>query len=152
MQGVDLIIAIAVVAGLLMLIELLVPTGGVLAIIGAIGLIAAGVLAFGDDGEYADYAGGGLVAFGILSIVTFFVITPKVVRSQLDEPVRTGAEGLIGMKGEVREQLNPDGSVYVDGALWKARVSKGAAELDVGNSVEVQEVDGLTLVVGPAGE
>lgn len=145
----DLIIAIAVVAGLLMLVELLVPTGGVLAILGAIGLMGAGVMAFGDDGEYADYAGGGLVAFGVLSILTFFVITPKVVRAQLDEPIRTGSEGLIGMKGEVREQLNPVGSVYVDGALWKARVADDAGELGVGNSVRVDSVDGLTLVVAP---
>lgn len=148
----DLIIGIAVVAAVLMLIELLLPTGGVLAIIGALGLIAAGVLAFGDDGEYADYAGGGLVAFGILSILTFFVITPKVVRAQLDEPVRTGSEGLVGQKGEVREQLNPVGFVYVDGALWKARAADGAREQGVGNSVRVESVDGLTLVVSPADE
>ena len=128
------------------------PTGGVLAIIGAIGLIAAGVLAFGDDGEYADYAGGGLVAFGLLSIATIVIVTPKVVRAQLDEPVRTGAEGLVGRRGEVREQLNPIGSVWVDGALWKARMAEGANELGVGNSVRVESVDGLTLVVAPAGE
>lgn len=148
----DLIIAIAVVAAVLMLVELLLPTGGVLAIIGALGLIAAGVLAFGDDGEYSDYAGGGLIAFGLLSIATIFVITPKVLRSQRDEHVRTGEEGLVGQKGEVREQLNPVGFVFVDGALWKARVAEGATEQGVGNSVRVESVDGLTLVVGPADE
>ncbi len=148
----DLIIGIAVVAAVLMLIELLLPTGGVLAIIGALGLIAAGVLAFGDDGEYADYAGGGLIAFGLLSIATVLVITPKVVRAQLDEHVRTGAEGLIGKRGEVREQLNPVGFVYVDGALWKARMAEGAPEQGVGNRVRVDSVDGLTLVVAPEDE
>ena len=45
-SGVDVIIVISVIAAGLLLVELLLPTGGVLAIVGAIGLVAAGVLAF----------------------------------------------------------------------------------------------------------
>lgn len=148
----DVIIVIAAVAAALFLVELLLPTGGVLAIIGALGLIAAGILAFGEDGDYADYAGGGLIALGILSIATFFVITPKILSAHRDEPVRTGWEELIGRDAEVREQLNPVGSVWVEGALWRARVADEAGPQAVGNRVRVDSVEGLTLVVSPGGE
>lgn len=143
----EVVIVIAALASLLLLFELLLPTGGVLAIIGAIGLVAAGVVAFGDDTKTSDYAGAGLITFGVLSIITFFVITPKVIRAHRDEPVRTGWEELVGMDGEVREPLNPEGQIWLDGALWKAKVADGAPAAAIGNRVRVDAVDGLTLVV-----
>ncbi|MDP9187615.1 MAG: hypothetical protein M3O25_00010 [Actinomycetota bacterium] len=146
----EIVIAIAAIAAVLLLVELLLPTGGVLAIIGALGLVAAGVVAFGEDGDFADYAGAGLITFGVLSLATFFIITPKILRAHRDEPVRTGWEELAGKVAEVREPLNPQGQVWIDGALWKARVADGASEAGIGNRVRIDSIDGLTLVVSPA--
>lgn len=148
----DLIIAISIIAGALLLAELLLPTGGVLAIVGAIGLVAAGVLAFQEDTDFSDYAGAGLITFGVLSIATFFIITPKVLKSQTENEVVTGWERLMGKSAEVRESLNPVGAVWIEGALWKARVADGEPEVAIGNSVRIESVDGLTLVVTPAQE
>lgn len=145
----ELIVVIAAVAAGLFLVELLLPTGGVLAVIGAIGLIAAGVIAFGEEGEFSEYAGAGLVTLGVLSVITFFVITPKIINAHRDEPIRTGWEELLGHTAEVRDPLDPVGQVWIEGALWKARVAHGAAHIPIGSSVRVQSVDGLTLVVGP---
>ena len=146
-SGVDVIIVISVIAAGLLLAELLLPTGGVLAIVGAIGLVAAGVLAFQEDTDFSDYAGAGLITFGVLSILTFFIITPKVLKSQTDNEVVTGWERLMGKSAEVREPLNPVGAVWIEGALWKARVGDGEPEVGIGNSVRIESVDGLTLVV-----
>ncbi len=147
----ELIVIIIAAVGIgLLLMELMLPTGGALAVIGAAGLIVAGIIAFGDDSKYADYAGGGLVALGALSILSFFVITPKIVRAQRDEPIRTGWEELIGEPAEVRTPLDPVGNVFVGGALWRARAVGGAKPVEVGNMVLIHDVDGLTLVVGPA--
>lgn len=148
----EIVIAIAVIASLLLLVELLLPTGGVLAIIGAIGLVAAGMVAFSDDTRASDFAGAGLITFGVLSLITFFVITPKVIRAHRDEPVRTGWEELVGMSGEVREPLDPQGQIWLDGALWKAKVPDGEPAAAIGNRVRVDSVDGLTLVVSAAEE
>jgi membrane-bound serine protease (ClpP class) len=60
--------------------------------------------------------------------------------------VQTGAEGLVGEKGEVIQELAPDGRVRVHGEIWSARSPVPAA---VGQAVRVAEVDGLTLVVEP---
>jgi len=146
----ELVIIIAAIAVGLLLVELLAPTGGVLAVIGAAGFVAAGILAL-DDSEVADYVGPGLITLGALSLITMFIITPKVLRAHRDEPVRTGWEELIGREAEVREPLDPSGQVWVEGALWQARVADGAPAIGPGNRVMVESVDGLTLVVKPVG-
>ena len=146
--------AVAIIAGiavLLLIVELLLPTGGVLALIGAAGLVAAGIVALNDGGDAADYAGPALIAAGVLSAIAVFIITPKVIRAHRDEPVRTGWEELVGKDAEVREALNPQGQVWIEGALWKARASDGDAPISIGNRVRVESVDGLTLIVKPAG-
>jgi membrane-bound ClpP family serine protease len=145
---VEIVLIIAVLAAALFLFELLLPTGGVLAVIGAAGLVAAGVLALGEDSEVADYAGPGLITLGVLSVVAFFVITPKIIRAHRDEP-RTGWEELVGREAEVREPLDPVGAIWVEGGLWRARVGDGEPPLGVGDRVLIESVDGLTLVVRP---
>jgi membrane-bound serine protease (ClpP class) len=149
MDGMDLVIVIAVVAAALLLAELLLPTGGLLAVIGAAGFVAAGIVALGEDSEISDYVGPGLITLGVLSIITFFVITPKVIRAHRDEPIRTGWEELIGREAEVREPLDPSGQVWIEGALWRARVADGAPAIGLGDRVLIEAVDGLTLVVKP---
>jgi membrane-bound serine protease (ClpP class) len=145
------VIVIAVVAAGLLLAELLLPTGGLLAVIGAAGFVAAGILALNEDSEVADYVGPGLITLGALSLLTVFIITPKVLRAHRDEPIRTGWEELIGREAEVREPLDPSGQVWIEGALWKAKVEDGEPAIGLGNRVLIESVDGLTLVVKPVG-
>jgi membrane protein implicated in regulation of membrane protease activity len=59
---------------------------------------------------------------------------------------QTGAEAMIGQVAEVVAACHPTGQVRVQGELWEARCAEGA---DVGQSVRIEELDGLTLVVGP---
>ena len=149
METVAIIGGIAVI---LLFVELLLPTGGVLALIGALGLVAAGILALGDNTNASDYVGPALITLGVLSAATFFVITPKILRAHRDEPVRTGWEEMVGSEGEVREPLDPKGQIWIDGALWKARVAEGVPEAGIGNRVRIESFDGLTLVVKPVGD
>ncbi|HET8976021.1 MAG TPA: NfeD family protein [Solirubrobacterales bacterium] len=145
----EVVIVISAIAAALLLAELLLPTGGVLAVIGAAGLIAAGLVAFGEDGDASDFAGAGLITLGVLSVATFFLITPKILRAHRDEPIRTGWEELLGDEAEVRETLDPEGAVWIEGALWRARVADDAPRVELGTRVLVESVDGLTLVVRP---
>lgn len=71
--------------------------------------------------------------------------------------VRTGAEGLIGHMGVVRNWTDGTGSVDLDGAVWRARRSVCAdeeepPELHRGDTVVVEQLNGLTLSVRPAEE
>jgi len=58
--------------------------------------------------------------------------------------VTTGAEAMIGETAEVVEACRPNGIVQLRGELWEARCEEGA---DRGDTVRVESLDGLTLVV-----
>jgi membrane protein implicated in regulation of membrane protease activity len=55
---------------------------------------------------------------------------------------------LVGRHGIVRSILNPEGHVYIDEALWRARAIDGG-KLRVGSPVTVTDVDGPVLLVEP---
>ncbi len=60
--------------------------------------------------------------------------------------ITTGAEGLIGERADVIDACEPKGRVKLMGEIWNAVCPEGA---DVGQAVEVTEVDRLTLTVKP---
>jgi membrane-bound serine protease (ClpP class) len=142
--------AIIALIGLgLLLAELLLPTGGILAAIGIAGLTAAGIVALNSDSEAADYIGGALIALGIVSAISFYFISRKVLAAHREERVRTGTEGIIGSAGEARSSIDPDGRVWLGGTNWSARLAAGSEPIRLGDRVTVEAVDGLTLVVRP---
>lgn len=58
--------------------------------------------------------------------------------------VQAGAEALVGKTARVVAACRPEGWVRVEGELWRARCVAGA---DLGESVRVVSVEGLTLEV-----
>jgi membrane-bound serine protease (ClpP class) len=138
------LIAIALLAG-----ELLLSTGGVLAALGALGLVAAGILALNSDSGAADYVGPALIALGVLSLVAFYFVTRKVLEAHRSEPVRTGIEELVGGVAEARSALDPEGQVWAGGTIWSARLAGGEEPVRLGDRVRIDAVEGLTLVVRP---
>jgi membrane-bound serine protease (ClpP class) len=142
-------VVIAIIGVGLLLAELLLPTGGILAVLGVLGLTAAGIAAFGSDSNAADYAGGALIALGILSGVSFYFVTRKVVAAHRDEDIRTGTEEMVGSTAVARTSIDPDGRVWLGGTIWSARLAEGATPIRLGDKVRVEAVDGLTLVVRP---
>lgn len=63
--------------------------------------------------------------------------------------IRTGAEGLIGERGEVIVPCRPRGKVKLMGEIWDAVCPEGA---DEGDGVEVVSLERLTLTVRPLGD
>jgi membrane-bound serine protease (ClpP class) len=133
----------------LLVAELLLSTGGVLAALGALGLIVGGVLALESNSSAADYVGPALIALGLLSLVAFYFITRKVIEAHRDQPVQTGTEELVGSLAEARSDIDPEGRVWAEGTVWSARLADGGAPVRLGDRVRVDAVDGLTLVVHP---
>jgi membrane-bound serine protease (ClpP class) len=58
--------------------------------------------------------------------------------------VQAGVETLVGERAQVVSPCRPLGQVRIHGELWRARCEAGA---DVGESVRVDSVEGLTLKV-----
>jgi membrane-bound serine protease (ClpP class) len=129
--------------------ELLLPTGGILALFGIAGLVTGGIVAIGSESGSADWVGGALIALAILSAISFFLITRKVVRTTRFLPKLGGTEEMIGAEAEARSSIDPTGKVFMRGTLWSARLADGVGPVQFGDKVQVEAVDGLTLVVRP---
>jgi membrane-bound serine protease (ClpP class) len=140
-------VVVALVGFGLLVAELLLPTGGLLALVGAAGLVAGGIVALDSSSDSADVIGPALITLGILSGISFYVVTRKVVAAHRDQPVRGGAEELIGSSAEARSTIDPEGQVWAQGTVWGARLADGAAPVGLGDRVRVEAIDGLTLVV-----
>ncbi len=148
----DFYVILALVGVALLLAELLLPTGGVMAVLGSVGLVAGGVVALtaDSDSSAAEIAGPALITIGILSVVTFFVVGRKVLDAHRDEPIRAGHEELIGAPAQVRTSLDPTGQIWIEGALWRARLDGDWDDVPrPGDRVIVVAIEGLTLVVRP---
>jgi membrane-bound serine protease (ClpP class) len=61
------------------------------------------------------------------------------------QPIATGQEGLIGRLAQVRKRLEPEGMVFVEGALWRAVSEDG--DVEPGEYVRVTGVYELRLTV-----
>jgi membrane-bound serine protease (ClpP class) len=144
---VDLFVVIAIAAFVLLLVELTLPTGGALAALGALGLIASGVLALSSDSDVAEIAGPALITLGVLSAVTAYFVGRKVIAAQRGQRTKTG--DLIGARAEARSTIDPEGQVWIEGALWRARLADGGSPARLGDRVRVEAIEGLTLVVRP---
>jgi membrane-bound ClpP family serine protease len=94
----------------------------------------------------------GLAAGAVTAVYAWIVVRKAFAVSR--RAVRSGAEGLVGRVGEVRAAPAPLGQVYLDGALWRARLWAGDedAVLQRGDPIVVERVDGLTLTVRRAEE
>jgi membrane-bound serine protease (ClpP class) len=138
-----LLLALAVA---LLIAEAHLPSG-VLGALGIGSLVLAGVL-YREEGHDLPIVAIVLVALALGAFVWF--ASRKVLASYRSQPVRTGYEELKGATAEVRSPVDPEGQVFVQGSVWRARLAPGEAPAPVGGRVTIESVDGLTLVVRPA--
>lgn len=114
---------------------------------GTLFLILSGVFMFDRETDPTSIP---VVVIAGLVLGGFMMFVIERAGKARSRPVMTGWEELIGMTGEVRTGLNPAGQIFIDGALWRAELSPEAAaagRVPVGESVRVESVRGLTLIV-----
>ena len=88
-----------------------------------------------------------IVPVVLFNVLFFVVIMTTVLRAQGSQAI-TGAEGMEGQVGVVRSLLNPEGHIFVNGALWRARAPESAGKVSTGTKVRVLGLnDRLTLDV-----
>jgi membrane-bound serine protease (ClpP class) len=137
-------VLLILLAFLLFIIDLKAVTHGVLTTGGIIAMTLGGLLLI-DTGFLSEGINIPLLLITVLVIAGIFVfILQKVIISRR-RPYEAGEESMIGNVGSVREQLDPIGMVFVNGALWQATSTSGP--LPVGTRVAVVAVNGLHLKV-----
>ena len=84
-----------------------------------------------------------IIGFWIVKDVVLF---PFVWRAYDWE--RSGqSRSMIGERGIAKERLAPKGYVQVHGELWRAEIINGGPPIEMGQSVKIVKMDGLTLFV-----
>lgn len=81
-----------------------------------------------------------------LSALFWFVVVLTIILRAQAGPEGVDLADLVGRHGIVRSVLNPEGHVFLDDALWRARSAEGT-KLKVGSPISVTAVDGPILVV-----
>ena len=119
--------------------ELKVQSYGLLTIGGLISLALGSIMLFEDLKVSLR-----LMAPTIVLIGAFFAIVSALAFKAYRSRPRSGLEGLIGEIGIVKEDIDPEGLVFVHGEYWKAVSDK---KIPSGEKVEVQDIDGLLLKV-----
>jgi membrane-bound ClpP family serine protease len=145
-------VALLLVGAALLVAEAHVPAG-ILGVAGGLSLAAgAGLAIAGAGGGVGIILPAALAAVAVsalwLTIATRKALATRQLRAS------SGREALSGRLGVVRNWTGASGQVLVDGALWRARRSWADedGELDEGDSVVVENVNGLTLAVRRAEE
>lgn len=120
-----------------------------LSIAGVVSLVGSGIWMFDRNTDPTSIIA---VTIGSVALGLFMLFVIERASETRGAPVRYGPEELAGRTGDVRVPLRPDGQVFVDGALWQARLADPASKLGTGEKVVVVEVQGLTLIVEPQTE
>jgi membrane-bound serine protease (ClpP class) len=84
------------------------------------------------------------VVTGLLTLAFFAFFIRKILIARR-RPAFAGAESMVGAVGEAREELAPEGLVFVAGALWKAVATP--EPIHAGSPVKVVGRKGLQLEV-----
>ncbi len=152
------------VAILLVVVELFVPSGGVIAVVAAIAALAGVVSLFMEGTTWGFIGLSGVVIATPIVIIGGFKIwsSTKIGRVMLGEDAqaeirRRKAEeqrqldeirSLVGLEGEALTDLRPIGTVRIDGKRYDAQ-----AELkfvDAGSRIVVTHADAFAIKVRPA--
>jgi len=127
----------------LMVLDVRMRRLGPLTAVGLIAFTAGSVLAWrglASDLRISPWLIGGAVVASLL----YYGFGLTVALQSRDRIVNT-QRGLIGLVGEARGRLAPEGPVFVKGALWRGRTA--GAEIAQGTPVRVRGVEGLVLRV-----
>lgn len=132
---------------ILFILEVKITSYGLLTVGGVVSLILGTLLmfqstpkAFGISWPFILIVAGVMIGLIVLIIIL-------AVRTHIRKPT-TGKKGMIGLVGEARSNLDPEGSVYVRGEYWTAVVA--GAKIKKGEKVKVITMEGMMLKVEKA--
>ncbi|HGY57051.1 MAG TPA: nodulation protein NfeD [Caldithrix abyssi] len=130
-----------VFAIILFLLEIKIPSYGLLTIGGVVSLTLGSIMLFDSPLPFLQVSWQVILTVVLLSVLFFVFAIGMAIRIHRTKP-KTGIEGMIGEIGEVYKPLNPAGTVKVHGEYWKATSDR---PLKKGQKVKVVRVDEKSL-------
>ena len=138
-------ILLIILAMIFFIMEMMITSYGLLSIAGVTSLFLGSLMLFENASPELRVAWQVFLPTIVIVSAFFVTLASLVFKAQVSKP-KTGANGLVGEIGVVKEDIMPEGKVFVHGELWNAtsknRISKGA-------KVRVIKVVNLVLDVEP---
>ena len=134
-----LLIALAII---FFVMEIKVTSYGALSLGGLISLTIGSIMLF-DDLKVSLK----LMAPTVFLVGGFFVIVSTLAFRAYRTRPKTGKDGLIGEIGLVKEDIDPEGLIFVHGEYWRATAGE---KIEADEKVEVEGAEGLILRVKKA--
>ena len=139
-------VLLMVLALILFVADIVAPTHGFLSVGGVFALLLG--MAFLINTGPIGLGVNPVVSVGAAAVtLAFFFFFIRKVWMARRQPALSGADSMLGALGEAREELAPEGLVFVQGALWKA---SAATPIPAGSPVRVVGRKGLQLEVAQA--
>jgi membrane-bound serine protease (ClpP class) len=142
-------VLLVILAVVFFLIDLQIAGFGVFTIGGVAALVAGGLLLFSGASPELRVSPFAIGAAVVLSLLFFVSVMAAALRVRSRRPV-TGEEGMVGMIGEAKTDIAPEGTVLTKGTLWRARTMETG--IAAGSKVRVMATEGLLLLVEPLHE
>src|SRR6266567_4283067 len=144
-------LALMILAFVLLVLDVKLPTHGVLTVGAVISLVFGAFIFFNSGGPYNGPQVNPLIVYsmaGLIGLIGLTLVT-IVVRAQR-RGMKSGVEGMIGAKAIALTPLLPEGRVRYEGEDWAAVLEPPATSVDAGSEVQIVAVVGLRLHVQPA--
>jgi len=138
-------ILLIILALVFFIMEMKIASYGLLSIAGIIALLLGSLMLFNSGDPQMRLSLTVLIPTLVLVSGFFVAVAALVFKTQLSKPL-TGAQGLVGEIGIVKNDIMPAGKVFVHGELWNATAK---VPIQQGARVRVVNVVNLVLEVEP---
>ncbi len=135
-----LLMALAII---FFILEVKVTSYGALTIGGIVSLFLGSLMLFESPLPYMR-ASLSIIIFVVIAMAAFFIFAVGFGLKAQRGKIATGKRGMVGEVGVARSPLKPEGSVFVQGEIWKAVSDE---PIEKGEKVVVKEVEQMTLKV-----
>ncbi|MEV5984367.1 NfeD family protein [Streptomyces sp. NPDC052051] len=113
-----------------------------------LGMLAVGALA----AAAVDGLGGGavlqVIVFAVVSVALIAVVRPIAARHRSQPQLSTGIDALKGKQAVVLERVDgAGGRIKLAGEIWSARSLDTGRAYEVGEEVDVVDIEGATALV-----
>jgi membrane-bound serine protease (ClpP class) len=130
-------------AFLMFILEIKVTSFGMLTIGGIISMLLGSLMLIDSPEDYLRIPLSTIILVVGTTAALFTFVVGAAVRSVRRQPV-SGAEGMLGETGIVKQRLDPVGTVFVHGSFWSAQ---STSPIEAGETIRVIGVEGLKLTV-----
>ncbi len=162
MTGLTWAILLLSLALAVLVLELFIPSGGLLGLLSGVGIVASIVMVFRESATLGTlYLIGLAISFPLIlvTMVRYWPHTP-IGRMMLNIPppgtetpsseVHNPLEDLVGKIGQAKSKMLPSGAILIDERTYDA--FSGGFAVEAGDTVEVVRVEGNRIMVRPVTE